>query len=104
MADAADVRRLQLMEDLAESREPLDLDELADELHCDTRTVRRDLDYLQRLLQQVHGLEVRRGKVLVTRSGYSPGYFTDQLTRHSDEKRAIARTIVDSLSDDQAIA
>ena len=104
MAELADSRRLRLMELLADSEEPQDLETLASALHCDARTVRRDLDQLQRLLQRVHGLEVRRGKVLVARAGYSPGYFTDQLGRNAGAKQAIARNIVASLSDDQAIA
>jgi len=104
MAEQADARRMYLMELLADCDEPQDLDTLALALHCDARTIRRDLDQLQRLLQRVNGLEVRRSKVLVARAGYSPGYFTDQLGRNAAAKQAIARTIVTSLADNQAIA
>ncbi|HZT42917.1 MAG TPA: HTH domain-containing protein [Chthonomonadaceae bacterium] len=104
MAEQADTRRMQLLERLAGSTEPQELETLAAALHCDTRTIRRDLDQLQQLLQRVQGLEVRRGKVLAARDGYSPGYFTDQLSRNSSAKEAIARTIVASLSDNLAIA
>lgn len=104
MAEQAEMRRMQLMEMLAGSGEPQDLETLAAALHCDTRTIRRDLDQLQRLLERMHGLEVRRGKVLVAREGYSPGYFTDQMGRNAAAKEAIARTIVASLPDDLAVA
>lgn len=104
MADNAEIRRSRLLELLAASDEPQDLETLAKKLHCDTRTIRRDLDLLQRLLQRVQGLEVRRGKVMVARAGYSPGYFTAQLARNLSAKEAIARAVVASLADDQAIA
>lgn len=104
MSEQAETRRMRLMELLADSEEPQDLDTLAIIMRCDTRTIRRDLDTLQRLLQRVQGLEVRRNKVLIARAGYSPGYFTDQLGRNTDSKKAIARAIVKSLSDDLAVA
>jgi DeoR/GlpR family transcriptional regulator of sugar metabolism len=104
MAEQADSRRMRLIELLAESEEARELETLAADLHCDPRTIRRDLDLLQHLLQRVHGLEVRRGKVLVARAGYSPGYFTDQLDRNSAAKEKIARAIVATLPDNLAIA
>ncbi len=104
MADQADTRRMRLMDLLAASEEPQELDYLAATLRCDVRTIRRDLDQLQRVLDRVHGLEVRRGKVLVARAGYSPGYFTDQLGRNASAKEAIARAVVASLGDDLAVA
>jgi DeoR family glycerol-3-phosphate regulon repressor len=104
MAEQADARRMCLLELLADDEEPQDLDTLASAMHCDARTIRRDLDQLQRLLQSVHGLEVRRGKVLVSRAGYSPGYFTDQLGRNPEAKERIARAIVATLPDDMAVA
>jgi|SRR5579862_8890704 len=104
MPEQADARRMRLLELLGESDDPQELEGLAAELECDTRTVRRDLDYLQRLLQRVHGLEVRRGRVLVARAAYSPGYFTDQLGRNAGAKQAIARAVVRSLPDDLAVA
>ncbi|MCW3052557.1 MAG: transcriptional regulator, DeoR family [Chthonomonadales bacterium] len=104
MADQADTRRMRLMDLLAASEEPQELEYLAVTLRCDVRTIRRDLDQLQRVLDRVHGLEVRRGKVLVARAGYSPGYFTDQLGRNATAKEAIARAVVASLGDDLAVA
>src|SRR5438046_2990444 len=104
MPEQADMRRMRLIELLAESEEAQDLEALAETLHCDVRTIRRDLDQLQQLLQRVHGLEVRRGKVLVARAGYSPGYFTDQLDRNTAAKEKIARAIVATLPDDLAVA
>ena len=64
MADQADTRRMRLMDLLAASEEPQELESLAAVLRCDVRTIRRDLDQLQRVLERVHGIEVRRGKVL----------------------------------------
>ena len=95
---------MQLLEILAETEESQDLEALAVRLHCDTRTIRRDLDMLQRMLQRVNTIEVRRSRVLVSRAGYSPGYFTDQLVRHGSAKQSIAHAIVSSLPDDLAIA
>lgn len=104
MAEQAEARRMRLLELLSENEEAQDLDTLASAMHCDARTIRRDLDQLQQLLQSVHGLEVRRGKVLVSRAGYSPGYFTDQLGRNPEAKERIARAIVATLPDDMAVA
>lgn len=104
MADGAEARRMRLMELLAEREDPQDLDTLARDLRCDSRTIRRDVDHLQQLLNGINGLELRRGKVLVSRAGYSPGYFTNQLEKHTAAKRAIAKRVVASLSDDMAIA
>lgn len=104
MAEKAELRRMRLMEALAEAEEPQDLDGLAVLLDCDARTIRRDLDYFQRLFHRVSGLEVRRNRVHVARAGYSPGYFTDQLDRNLAAKEAIARAVVRSLADDQAVA
>lgn len=104
MSEQADARRLRLMEVLAESEEPQDLETLAYAMRCDSRTIRRDLDHLQHLLHRIQGLEVRRSRVLVARTGYSPGYFTDQLGRNATSKQAIARAIVGSLPDGLAVA
>ncbi len=104
MSEHADARRMQLMELLAQCEEPQDLDSLADSMRCDARTVRRDIDQLQQLLHRVNGIELRRGKVQVSRAGYSPGYFTDQLDRRTSAKRDIARAVVAGLHDELAIA
>ncbi len=104
MSEQAEGRRLRLLEKLADKQEPQDLDVLAEDLGCDTRTIRRDLDYLQQLIGRIQGIEVRRGKVMIARSGHSPGYFTDQLGRNLEAKEAIARAIITTLPDDLAIA
>jgi DeoR/GlpR family transcriptional regulator of sugar metabolism len=103
MAEQADARRMHLLETLAESEEPQDLETLASALHCDARTIRRDIDQLQQVFQRVQNVEVRRSHVLVSRAGYSPGYFTDHLDRNAAAKEAIARAIVSTLPDDLAI-
>ena len=104
MAEQAESRRMRLLELLADTEDAQDLDSLAGAMRCDARTIRRDLDQLQQILQNVQGLEVRRGRVLVSRAGYSPGYFTDQLGRNPDAKERIARAIVARLQDDMAVA
>ncbi len=104
MSEAAESRRMQLVELLAQRDEPQDLEALASEMHCDTRTIRRDIDHLQQLLAVVNSIELKRGTVVVSRSAYSPGYFTNQLEKHTAAKRAIAKRVVGSLSDDMAIA
>ena len=104
MAEAAESRRMRLMELLARRVDPPDLEELAVEMQCDARTIRRDVDHLQQLLAAINGIELKRGRIVVSRSAYSPGYFTEQLDRHTAAKRAIATSVVSSLPDDVAIA
>lgn len=104
MSEQAETRRMRLLELLGDTEEPQDLEALAREMRCDSRTIRRDVDTLQQLLLRVHGLEVRRGRVLVSRAGYSPGYFTDQLGRNPGAKEQIARAIVADLPDGMAVA
>lgn len=104
MAEQAESRKMRLLELLADTEDAQDLDTLAAAMRCDTRTIRRDLDALQQLLHRVHGLEVRRGRVLVSRAAYSPGYFTDHLGKNPEAKERIARAIVSSLQDDMAVA
>jgi DeoR family glycerol-3-phosphate regulon repressor len=94
---------MRLLENLAETDEPQEIDQLAEAMKCDSRTIRRDLDALQQLLQHVQGLEIRRGRVHVARSSHSPGYFTNQLERNSRAKERIARAVVAKLPDDVAI-
>ncbi len=104
MAEQAEIRKMRLLELLADAEEAQDLDTLAAALRCDSRTIRRDLDSLQQLLHRIQGLEVRRGRVLVSRAGYSPGYFSDQLGRNAEAKQRIARAIVAKLQEDMAVA
>ena len=95
---------MQILELLAESGEGSDIESLAERMRCDTRTIRRDLDALQRLLGQVQGLEIRRGRAAIARAGYSPGYFTSQLERNAAAKEAIAACVVAGLPDELAMA
>ena len=104
MSEHAESRRMRLLEHLVTSPDPQDIASLATELKCDERTIRRDIDFLQQILQKASGIELRRGRVHVSRDGYSAGYFTDQLERRVEAKRAIARTITASLADELAIA
>lgn len=95
---------MRLLERLSGSTEPADISALSAELHCDERTIRRDVDLLQRLLSGVSAIEMRRSRVTVTRSGFSPGYFTEQLERQTDAKLAIAHCVLSMLSDGLAVA
>lgn len=104
MPDQPEARRARLMDLIADSEEPLDLETLAEALHCDTRTIRRDVDQLQHWVERVQGLEIRRGRVLASRARFSPGYFTDQLERNQETKEAIARAVLADLPDNTALA
>ena len=104
MSEQADTRKMRILELLAESGEGSDIETLAEKMRCDTRTIRRDLESLQRLLQQVQGLEIRRGRATIARAGYSSGYFTNQLERNRAAKEAIAAKVVAGLHDDLALA
>ena len=104
MSEQAETRKMRILELLAESGEGSDIESLAERMRCDTRTIRRDLESLQRLLQQVQGIEIRRGRATIARAGYSPGYFTSQLERNLAAKEAIAAAVVSRLPDDTAIA
>ncbi|HLJ55325.1 MAG TPA: hypothetical protein VKT77_09805 [Chthonomonadaceae bacterium] len=104
MAEQAESRKMRLLEHLAAAEGGEDLDDLAAAMRCDARTVRRDLESLQELLRRVQGIELQRGRVVVSRPGFSPGYFTDQLDRHAEAKERIARAIVARLEDGTAVA
>ncbi len=104
MSAPADARRLRLLELLVQADESYSVDELGDLLKCDGRTIRRDLDHLHDLLQNCNGIEVRRGRAMVARTGYSPGYFTDQLEKNQAAKQQIARAVLDHVRDGQAAA
>ena len=104
MAELAEARRMRLLEIIAERDEPQELDSLAALMNCDTRTIRRDLDQIQQILKKMQGFEIRRSRVMAVRTGYSPGYFSDQLVKNSLAKEAIARTIVSKLPDEVALA
>jgi DeoR/GlpR family transcriptional regulator of sugar metabolism len=102
--DQAAARRMRLLEILREERGGKELGSLAVTFQVDERTVRRDVEHLQDLLMTVQGIEMRRGTVTPNRSGFSAGYFADQLELEPATKRAIAQAVVNSLSDNLAIA
>lgn len=104
MSEQAEARRMRLLGILAKSNEPIDLTQLSVELRCDERTIRRDLDLLQQTFQQVQGIEVRRGRVLIGKPGYHSGYFADQMDRNIGAKEAIAKAVVASLPDNTSLA
>ncbi len=104
MSEPADARRLRLLEMLVQADDSYSVDELGALLKCDGRTIRRDLDHLHDLLQNCNGIEVRRGRAMVARAGYSPGYFTDQLEKNHDAKKRIAHTVLNHVRDGQAAA
>ena len=104
MAELAEARRMRLLEMIASSEESHELELLASLMHCDTRTIRRDLDQIQQLLQRIQGIEIRRSRVLPVRTGYSPGYFSDQIGKNAASKEKIAKAIVSKLPDEVALA
>ncbi len=104
MTEMAEARKMRLLEMIAGSDEAYELDALAVAMKCDTRTIRRDLDSIQQLLQRFQGVEIRRGKVLAVRTGHSPGYFSDQLEKNAPAKARIAKAIVRTLPDEVALA
>src|SRR5207248_5520235 len=60
--------------------------------------------FLQELLAGLRGIDVRRGKVFVNRETYAPGYFADHVGDQREVKEAIARGVVQGLSDNTAVA
>ena len=104
MAENTDSRRMKLLELLSTESEELELDALSRRLDCDERTIRRDLDQLQCLLQRVRGIEIRRGKVAATKADYGTGYFADQLNKNQSAKVQIAAEVVRLVPDGVAVA
>jgi DeoR/GlpR family transcriptional regulator of sugar metabolism len=104
MPEAVEARRMRLLEVLTHRQEPQDLDDLAIEMQCDARTIRRDVDHIQQLLTSINGIELKRGRVFASRNAYSYGYFADQLDKRTAAKQTIARKVVKLLKDDMPIA
>src|SRR5262245_325085 len=104
MSEQAAARRMRLLEEMQHDETGRELAEVAHELQVDERTVRRDIDYLQGLLAAVRGLELRRGRLFGTRGAETRGYFADQLRHNQAVNEAIAHRIVETLSDNLAIA
>ncbi len=103
MALEADARRLKLLEELASGTNGRDLGEFARLLGADDRTIRRDVEFLQDLVPKVERIDIRRGKIHAARTGFGPGYFSDQVVNSREPKEAIARRIVDTLPSDLPI-
>lgn len=104
MSEQASVRRMHILEELAEGGPGRDLAAYARDHDVDERTVRRDVEYLHGILAGLRGIEVQRGRVSPTRTGYGSGYFATQLDTGRPEKEAIARAVVRDIGDNTAIA
>lgn len=104
MTEPAAARRMRLLEELRRDGTGKDLGEYAQMFDVDERTIRRDVDYLQEAVGGVEQIGMRRGKVFATRSGHGAGYFHDQVEQNQAIKEAIARSVVDSLADNLAVA
>lgn len=104
MSDSASARRIRILEELADGGSGRDLAAFAGDLQVDERTIRRDLDFLQRILSQVQGIQLRRGNVHAVRGSSASGYFGDQMKSRREVKSAIARAVVGALDDNTAIA
>src|SRR5579872_1794494 len=102
MTEHAAARRLRLLEALSRDQAGNDLLAYATEFEVDERTIRRDVDYLQDLLASVEQVGMRRGRLYATREGHGPGYFSDQLAHNQEIKRALARAVVETLTDNLA--
>ena len=104
MTDLAAARRLRILEEVAENQTPQDLTSYAEQFAVDERAIRRDLDFLQTLLASVKQVGLHRGKIVASREGIGPGYFSDQVEKNSMEKQAIAVAVVNLLKDNVAVA
>src|SRR6266568_224870 len=93
MADSAAARRMLLLEALAEERAGIEWANLAARFAVDERTIRRDVDYLQRVLGQADGIDVQRGRISATRAGFGTEYIAAQMDRQRESKERIARSI-----------
>jgi DeoR family transcriptional regulator of aga operon len=63
MTDSADVRRLRILERLRECPDGCALSDLAEQFGADERTIRRDAEYLQNLVQGLGGVQLVRGRL-----------------------------------------
>src|SRR5579862_7107601 len=104
MTEQAAARRMRLLELLGSDGAGKELAAYAELFGVDERTIRRDVDYLQVLVGTVEQIGLRRGLVYAARGATGAGYFAEQLEHRRGEKEAIARTVLDSLDDNVAIA
>ncbi|MDE2126897.1 MAG: DeoR/GlpR transcriptional regulator [Armatimonadetes bacterium] len=104
MAENTDARRMRLLARLAGAGQAVRLELLADEERCNLRTIRRDLDALQRLFETVRSVEVHRGFAAVCTAPYALGRFRNNLQIHTEAKRAIARVVAGMVPNDASIA
>lgn len=104
MSDQAAARRMRMLEGWAEGDAGRDLAAYAQEFGVDERTIRRDVEALHQILTSLRGVELRRGKVAPTRTGFGEGYFATQWEQGRADKEAIARAVVRDIADNTAIA
>ena len=104
MSDQAAARRMRLLEGWVEGDTGRELAAYAQEYEVDERTIRRDVEALHHVLSRLRGVELRRGKVVPTRTGFGEGYFSSQWEQGRAEKEAIARSVVRDIADNTAIA
>ena len=104
MAENTDARRMRLLERLAGAGKAIRLEGLAEEQGCNLRTIRRDLDALQRLVETVRSIEVHRGSASAESAPYPLGRFRNNLEIHTEEKRRIARVVAGMVPNDASIA
>ena len=94
---------MRLLEELNSDGQGRELGSYARALNVDERTIRRDVDFLQDLLSEVRGIELRRGRLFVNREAYAPGYFADHVRDRRETKEAIAKGVVQTLRDNSAV-
>jgi DeoR/GlpR family transcriptional regulator of sugar metabolism len=104
MSEKADARRLKMLQDLQSEESGLELSECARRYGADERSIRRDVDFLQQLIQSVSTIEIRRGRVVVSCREQGEGYFAQQLDRNTVLKELIAKAVVADIPDNFAIA
>ena len=104
MSEKTDARRLKMLQDLQSDEAGIELSECARRYGADERSIRRDVDFLQQLIQSVSTIEIRRGRVIVTHQEGGEGYFAKQLDRNTGSKELIAKAVVADIPDNFAIA
>ena len=104
MSDLTASRRMRLLDTIRSENQGIDLADCAMRLGVDERTIRRDVEYLQEMLEDVQQVEIRRGYIYAKSATHETGYFEVQSAQRTQEKEAIAREIAASLPDHAAIA
>lgn len=104
MTDQSAARRMRLLECIQLSSPGIDLSSLAISQGVDERTIRRDVDYLQELVNDIGHVSLQRGKVIASRTGVSAGYFTEQTEANQAAKEAISLVVAEMIHDNMAVA